>query len=235
MSAPRGRSAAASPARRPRRSSDEVRELVLSAARDAFARDGFGGATTRDIAQRSGVRESTLFRIFPTKEALYEAAVLQPFEDFLDGFRDRWMAAPVPGGDPSEVLRQFVVELHQLVRENRSVIAAMGLDDVFSEPIRRGFERLEQVGTAIAENYGLTFDVPVAVRIATVAVAAVGLVEGSLFPHDGSFPNERVVDEMVRMLVGATLYQPPPDVSVLQPPAAARPAGRPPGHGEPGR
>lgn len=210
MSAPRGPSPAAPPVRRPRRSSAEVRELVLSAARDAFARDGFGGATTRDIAQRSGVRESTLFRIFPTKEALYEAAVLQPFQDFLDGFRDRWMAAPVPGGDPTEVLRQFVVELHQLVRENRSVISAMGADDVFSEPIQRGFERLEQVGTAIADNYGLTFDVPVAVRIATVAVAAVGLLEDSLFPEDAGIGSDRIVDEMVRMLVGATLYQPPP-------------------------
>jgi AcrR family transcriptional regulator len=232
MPVPRGRPAPATPARRPRRSSAEVRTLVLEAAVETFAREGYAGATTREIARSAGVLESTMFRIFPTKELLYEAAVVEPFEHFLNDFHDRWMSAPVPGGDPHEVLRQFVVGMHELVRRNRSIISALN-SDVVSAATQRAFDGLEQVGDAIAQNYQLDFDVAVAVRIATVAVASVSLLEESLFPAEAGIGSDRVVDEMVRMLVGATLYQ--PDVSVPPPPAAARQAGRPPGHGEPGR
>jgi AcrR family transcriptional regulator len=204
---PRGQSHSSTDARRPRRSSAEVRALVLNAAVETFASDGYGGATTREIARRAGVLESTMFRIFPTKEALYEAAVVQPFEAFLEGFHDRWMSGPVPGGDPQDVLRQFVVGMHELVRQNRSIISAVNTDAV-SAAAQRAFDGLEQVGNAIAANYGLDFDVAVAVRIATVAVTAVSLLEDSLFPAETGIGSDRIVNEMVRMLVGATLYKP---------------------------
>lgn len=198
-----------SPVRRPRRSSTEVRALVLQAAAEAFAREGYAGATTREIARHAGVLESTMFRIFPTKDSLYEAAVVQPFEAFLEDFHDRWMAAPVPGGDPEQVLRQFVIGMHDLVRQNRSIISALNTEAV-SSGAQSAFARLEEVGDAIAANYGLDFDVAVAVRIATVAVAAVSLLEDRLFPQETGIGSDRVVDEMVRMLVGATLYKPGP-------------------------
>lgn len=202
----RGTSPTNSPARRPRRSSAEVRGLVLEAAVETFAREGYAGATTREIARRAGVLESTMFRIFPTKEALYETAVIEPFEAFLDDFHDRWMSGPVPGGDPQDVLRQFVVGMHGLVRQNRSIISALNTEAV-SAGVQRAFDGLEEVGNAIAETYGVDFDVAVAVRIATVAVTAVSLLEDSLFPEGTDVGSDRIVDELVRMLVGATLYR----------------------------
>lgn len=188
---------------RPRRASSEVRTLVLDAAREVFAAEGFSGATTREIAARAGVRESTIFRIFPTKQTMYDASVLEPFQAFVEQFRDRWMAAPTPGGDPQTVLRQFVAELHDLARANRDVLRAAQSTAV-SDATVAAFRQLEQVGHAIAENYGLNFDVAVAVRIATVAVGGVALAEDSIF---AGFEPSRIQDELVRMLVGATLYR----------------------------
>jgi len=46
----------------------ENRERILEAARDAFAADG--SASTNQIAQRAGVGPGTLYRHFPTREAL---------------------------------------------------------------------------------------------------------------------------------------------------------------------
>lgn len=60
------------------RRSVERREEIIAAARDAFARASFAGARTRDIAEAAGVNQATLFKLFPTKEKLFEEAVIEP-------------------------------------------------------------------------------------------------------------------------------------------------------------
>jgi AcrR family transcriptional regulator len=47
-------------------------DALLAAARDAFTRHG-AGASLEDIARRAGVGVGTLYRNFPTREALIEA------------------------------------------------------------------------------------------------------------------------------------------------------------------
>src|ERR1700758_2729858 len=106
------KASAVSTTRRPRRSSAEVRSRILSAAVALFAERGYGNATTREIAQRADVAEQVIFRIYPTKQALFDAAVVEPFDEFLSEYSARWLAAPTPGGNPEEVLQQFVEELH---------------------------------------------------------------------------------------------------------------------------
>lgn len=44
---------------------------ILRVATVLFARRGFQGTTTREIARRAGVNEAIIFRHFPTKEDLY--------------------------------------------------------------------------------------------------------------------------------------------------------------------
>ncbi len=61
-----------------RRTSAEVQRLVLNAAVEVFAQEGFGGASTRRIAESAGVNETVIFRYFLSKAGLYEAAVLSP-------------------------------------------------------------------------------------------------------------------------------------------------------------
>lgn len=49
------------------------RDQLLRSAIDTFARRGFAGTKTRDIASAAGVSEAILFRHFATKENLYHA------------------------------------------------------------------------------------------------------------------------------------------------------------------
>jgi AcrR family transcriptional regulator len=51
------------------------RERVLAAAREAFAESGFG-VPLDAIAARAGVGPGTVYRHFPTKEALFEAVTV---------------------------------------------------------------------------------------------------------------------------------------------------------------
>src|SRR6266496_3317456 len=59
----------------PRLPATDRRLQLLETALDFFARKGFDGATTKEIAAAAGVNEAIIFRHFPSKQALY-AAVL---------------------------------------------------------------------------------------------------------------------------------------------------------------
>jgi AcrR family transcriptional regulator len=194
-----------SSSRRPRRSSAEVRSRILAAAVALFAERGYKDATTREIAGRAEVAEQVLFRIYPTKQALFEVAVIEPFDKFLSEYTDRWLTAPIPGGNPEEVLQQFVEDLYDLVRENRTLVAALASSGSLTARTQPALAKLENMGAVIAETHGLPFDPKLSVRIAAVMVVAVTMLEDELF--DGGGP--RLVTEMVRMLVGAARYIPP--------------------------
>ena len=51
--------------------SDERRKRIVRAAVPLFARRGFAGTTTREIAEAAGISEALLFRHFPSKQLLY--------------------------------------------------------------------------------------------------------------------------------------------------------------------
>ena len=58
------------------------RTLILDAARAAFA-DGGLDVGVEEIARRAGVGKGTLYRRFPTKEALVRAIFDDILEDFM--------------------------------------------------------------------------------------------------------------------------------------------------------
>jgi AcrR family transcriptional regulator len=51
--------------------SDERRKAIVFAAAPLFARNGFAGTTTRELAAAAGVSEALLFKHFPSKQSLY--------------------------------------------------------------------------------------------------------------------------------------------------------------------
>lgn len=66
------RSSPATAGRRPRVDARRNRERILEVAREAFTEHG-PGATMDDIARRAALGPGTLYRHFPTREALIEA------------------------------------------------------------------------------------------------------------------------------------------------------------------
>lgn len=65
----------------------EARGRILDAALELFARKGFVGATTKEIAAKAEVNEVTLFRQFGSKKALYAAVISErsPIVDIEKG------------------------------------------------------------------------------------------------------------------------------------------------------
>jgi AcrR family transcriptional regulator len=72
------------------------RARVLDAAREAFAAEGLA-VPLDDIARRAGVGAGTVYRHFPTKEALFEAVIVDRLE-YLAGEAGLAVAAAVDAG-----------------------------------------------------------------------------------------------------------------------------------------
>ncbi len=51
--------------------SDERHKAIVAAAVPLFARKGFAGTTTRELAEAASISEALLFRHFPSKKTLY--------------------------------------------------------------------------------------------------------------------------------------------------------------------
>jgi TetR/AcrR family transcriptional regulator, transcriptional repressor of aconitase len=51
--------------------SDERRKAIVAAALPLFARKGFAGTTTRELAEAANISEALLFKHFPSKQKLY--------------------------------------------------------------------------------------------------------------------------------------------------------------------
>jgi AcrR family transcriptional regulator len=107
-----------------RRSPGAGRELVIRAARDLFARQGYDGTSLRDIAGRAGVNESVVYRSVGTKVQIFNAAVLEPYHGFISSFVSRWKSANERRSN-SEMVGTFVRELYDLLSENRELITSL--------------------------------------------------------------------------------------------------------------
>ncbi|MDP2313109.1 MAG: TetR/AcrR family transcriptional regulator [Pseudomonadota bacterium] len=92
-------------------SGDDTRERILEAAAPLFATEGFAGASTRAIAQASGVNIATLAYHFGDKRGLYAALVDRTYARLVD--------VEIPGADepdPEARLRVMVKGLYHFAR-----------------------------------------------------------------------------------------------------------------------
>ena len=71
------------------RPDDETRQIIYEAARHEFAANGFAATSTETVARRAGVSTKTLYRLIPTKAALFEGMVADRMESFLSDFELR--------------------------------------------------------------------------------------------------------------------------------------------------
>jgi len=95
------------------------RERVLEAARAAFAADGVA-VPLDEIARLAGVGAGTVYRHFPTKEALFEAVMVERVQRLAERARARAQEK-----DPTEALLGFVHHLIEEAAPKRDLIDAL--------------------------------------------------------------------------------------------------------------
>jgi AcrR family transcriptional regulator len=107
------------PLRKPRADAERNRERILEVAKLAFARHG-AAATLDDIARQAGIGPGTLYRHFPTRDALIEAVYRAEVEK-LTAAGQRF-AATMP---PLKALRAWMLLFIDHVAGKKLIIPAM--------------------------------------------------------------------------------------------------------------
>ena len=138
-----------------RMSAEKRRELVLDAAVAEFAQGGLAGTSTENVARRAGISQPYLFRLFPTKKALFLTLVERCFQRIEAAFAE---AAGDKTGEEALAARG---DEYELLLENRTLLLlqmhayAASEDHEIRAATRAGFKRL---WTLVERVSGLPFD-----------------------------------------------------------------------------
>ena len=135
------------------RSTAEVRALILDEAHRQFTANGYA-ATMKQIADGAGVTEKMVFRHFGSKAGLYEATVVRPFSEFINGFVETWQSVGPHGSEGQSVqeaslwsVTWFVDGALAFAQENREILATLMAAKSHKD------EGLEEVGRTIASSF----------------------------------------------------------------------------------
>jgi len=113
----------------------------LGAAASIFAEKGYAGASTRDIADRLGVRQASLYYYFPSKEVALASICELGVKDFIANLQ-RILAEPLPFANKiratianhlsplrthpeADYIKVFLRHRHELPDELRHRVAAL--------------------------------------------------------------------------------------------------------------
>jgi AcrR family transcriptional regulator len=206
-----------SSATRSRRSPATIRTLVLRAARELFAEQGYTEASTREIARRAGVTQAQIFRHFDSKAGLFVEAAYRPFHDFVAGYVRRWAQQGHGTESSARDTEVFVAGLYRLLLENRGLLGAMSASAAGGPPelaaataafLHEVFDRLEQEVVLESGAKGdKTMDPAYAVRFTFALVFGVSVLDQALFPPGGP-DHDLVVGEMSGYILrGASIPQ----------------------------
>ena len=200
-----------------RRSTEQIRGLILEAARELFDEHGYDGTTTKDIADRAGVYERLVYTNFETKAGLFDAAVVEPLSLLVAEYLDGWNEHP-DDTTPEQRIDRLVRGLFQFALANRdalrTVVSGLGtagpspgqdLPDLIARTL---FSSLDV--DALARDY--EYLDPPAVLVAVAGMAfGVAMLDELLVPRGIRRPShERLADQMSDIATYGVLNEPTP-------------------------
>lgn len=163
---------------------------ILEAAEEVFAKEGIS-VPVDVVAERACVGVGTLYRHFPTKEALFEAIVLSKLTDLIAA------TAIEADGDPTQAFFEFLMKMSDQVSLKHDLfdaLAAAGIDfksrcgDSVHE-LECGLERLRQ---RAADSGGIRADV--------TTEQIIGLVIGTCQAAERPGMDTQSVRQMLRVV-----------------------------------
>jgi AcrR family transcriptional regulator len=134
------------PFRRPRADAARNRDRLLAAAKAVFSAGG-PEASLEAVARRAGVGIGTLYRHFPTREALFEAVYRREVDELA-----ALAEASLDDPDPAEALRRWVKTNVELVATKKGMAAALALAAYNDDLKAYSFTRLSAAAALLIER-----------------------------------------------------------------------------------
>jgi AcrR family transcriptional regulator len=119
----------------------DIRERLIEAARQQFARDGFDAASVRDITARAHANLGAITYHFGSKEALYHAVI----ERFAEPLADRLAAISLESGPPLDRLAAaagaFMEHIWSHPEMPRLILRELASDRPLPPPVQKVIRR----------------------------------------------------------------------------------------------
>lgn len=202
-----------SPARRKRRTPEDLRNRILLAAGEEFRRCGYAGATTAAIARLADVTEAQLFRYFASKADLFRETIFKPLDQQLSNFVETHML-----DEGAESVREnsalYIDELQRFISENSEMLTSLVVAQAYDAGSAQGVSAIGSLDEYFARgasvmNQRLKGDYKVApklmVRVSFAAVLACVMFKDWIFPP-GLASDEEIraaINDFVREGIGA--------------------------------
>src|SRR3981081_1560514 len=136
--------------RKPRVDAVRNRERVLEAAKAVFSAGG-ADASLEAVARRAGVGIGTLYRHFPTREALFEAVYRREVQQ-LSELAEQLKSGP----SPVDALRRWLRSNVEFVATKKGMLAALALAvQSSSELTAYSFGRLTKAVRGLLDRAGV--------------------------------------------------------------------------------
>ena len=133
--------------RKPRADAARNRERLLEAAKGVFS-GGRTDASLEAVAKRAGVGIGTLYRHFPTREALYEAVYRREIEQLWD-LAEHLKSEPVP----VDALRRWLRSAVEFIATKKGMSAALAIAmQAHSELRVYSFDRLTRAAGMLLDR-----------------------------------------------------------------------------------
>jgi AcrR family transcriptional regulator len=194
--------------------SEDRRRQLLRVAIDTFARNGFSGTKTKDIAAAANVSEAILFRHFASKEDLYHA-ILDLKESNGADVRIQELQAFADRRDDRGLFRHLAAQIVDSFREDPafhrlmlySALEGHLLAELFRErfALPTGNFLMEYVALRQKEGAFQQCDPAVVVTFALGPIVQYAMGR-YLFAAKKRFPPaDRVIEELIELLIGGIL------------------------------
>jgi AcrR family transcriptional regulator len=201
MAKKRGKTAKQAPssATRQRRTAE-----ILDAAAHVFARRGFHGASTQDIADVLGVRQASLYYYFPSKEVALEMVCARGVEGFVEaainvtesaGTAAQKISALVashlnPLRSRADYVNVFLNERRHLPSESRRRIGrhSRAIEKIFEDVLRAGIESGE-------------FRADLDPRLTSLAILGMANAVATWYDQERSSPVDQIGKEFAALIL----------------------------------
>lgn len=199
------------PGRRERRDGQDVRRLIVEAARDLFNERGYAGTTTRAIADRAGAGEPLIFRYFGSKSGLFREAVVAPLSVFI---REYALESQEPDAEDSlSRARLFTRRLMDLLDTHKGLFVALIMANQYDPETIPSLKDIPEIDTYFAaatrtiraSPATLNMDSELAVRLPFGLIAALVLFDNWLLHGERRFSRDEVVEAAAQMMAYGVL------------------------------
>lgn len=180
------------------------RAEIIDAAAHIFARRGFHGASTQDIADVLGVRQASLYYYFPSKEVALEMVCARGVEGFVEaaisvtetpGTARQKLAGLIqshlnPLRDRRDYVNVFLNERRHLPTESRRRIGrhSRAVEKIFQDVLRVGVEDGE-------------FRANLDTRLTSLAILGMVNAVAAWYDKERGAPVERIAQEFAAMVL----------------------------------